>query len=73
MTPVEAPELNGHAPADPPPVRFRPGKGGEIPAEWASWMLTEQRADEIRGVKPRKFSDYLQAAAVRFLMDGEPG
>jgi hypothetical protein len=68
---IEAPEMaNGKALADLPAVRFRAGKGGEIPHEWAAWMLTEWRNSELVNAKPLKFSDQLRRAVTHFMMDG---
>ncbi len=57
---------------EPARVRFRPGKGGTMPLEWAEYMLASWRDEELAGRKPAKFSDSLKAAAGRFMMDGQP-
>ena len=64
--------LNGRADQEPARVRFRDGQGGDLPHEWAAWMLTVWRNAEVSSSKPPKFSDVLQRAALHFMMDGAP-
>ena len=60
--------LNGPADPEPARVRFRHGQGGDLPHEWAAWMLTEWRDAEMSNAKAPKFSDVLQRAALHFMM-----
>lgn len=60
---------NGQQPAlrvdpDRPRVEFGPGATQDMPHEWAAWMLTAMREDELAGRKPRPFSVLLAAAAM---------
>ncbi len=52
-------------------VRFRSGKGGTMPIEWAEFMLASWRDDELAGKKAMRFSDALKAATGHFMMDGQ--
>lgn len=45
-------------------VPFGAGKTQVMPVEWAAWILTTMRDDELNGRKARKFSDLLAAAAM---------
>ncbi len=63
---------DGQITQEPPRVRFRPGKGGTMPLEWAEFMLASWRDDELAGKKAMRFSDALKAATGHFMMDGQP-
>ena len=67
-------QANGRdqAPAPRARVRFRDGQGGDLPHEWAAWMLTEWRDAEVGNAKAPKFSDVLQRAALHFMMEARP-
>lgn len=58
-------------PPDLPRVTFRDGPGGDMPHEWAAFMLRTWRDAEVGNAKPPKFSDVLKAAAVHFMMGGD--
>lgn len=65
MTDTYTPEkLNGTAAPESPRVEFGTGKSQSVPHEWARWMLTTMRDDELKGVKPRSFSVLLGACAL---------
>ena len=65
-------QANGRADLEPARVRFRDGQGGDLPHEWAAWMLTEWRDAEVGNAKTPKFSDVLQRAALHFMMEARP-
>lgn len=53
-----------HAPARPDDhfpqdVPFGAGATQVVPHEWAAWILTTMREHEIKGGKPRSFSQWL--------------
>ena len=51
----------------PPDVPFGPRPNHVIPFDWAVWILTSMRNDEIANAKPRKFSDWIKAASLEDL------
>lgn len=58
-----------HAPAHPedhfpPDVPFGSGTTQVVPHEWAAWILTQMREDEIAGRKPRPFSAWIGACVL---------
>ena len=73
---------NGYAPIDITPpaqiikarVEFGTKDPGHqsMPHEWAAWIYTEMRNEELAGKKPRPFSAWLSAACLHFAgMDGQ--
>lgn len=65
--------LNGLTPPAPPRDNtFRPGKGGQVTAEWADFMLSVWYQAERSGARPPKFSDALKQAMTHFMIDGQP-
>lgn len=66
MTEVWAPEqANGYQPTPAPDVRFRDGKGGEMPHEWAAYMLNLWWA--ARDTK-LSFGTAVKAATMHFMV-----
>jgi hypothetical protein len=50
--------------AEPARVPFGTGHTQNVPLDWAGWILTTMRADELAGKKPRPFSALLGACVL---------
>lgn len=61
-------QANGQAPPTAPDVRFRPGKGGEMPHEWAAYMLELWWTS--RNTK-LMFADAIRTTATHFMVAQE--
>lgn len=57
-------------PPDPCRIEFRDGPGGDMPHEWAVYMLTSWYMAERTNAKPPRFSEALKSAVVHFMVDG---
>lgn len=54
-------------PAEPPRIPFRDGQGGDMPIEWAAYMLAYWYEANKTGKRP-SFSDTLQLTVAHFMM-----
>lgn len=48
----------------PPDVAFGTGATDVVPHDWAAWILTNMRDDELAGKKPRPFSAWIGACVM---------
>lgn len=69
MIDTETPaQSNGHAPAEPPDVRFGQARGNVMAHEWAAYMMGLWFT---AGSSKLSFADAVKATAAHFMLEGQ--